>query len=674
VGRFPIGCRLPACPTIHAHSCRVGVYNDDMSTLRRIGRWQAMGFVCAAAILLFAGSAIWQASKTLQKTEADVKSGGVMRFTRGTVQRSAAAGFEILETPASFTDAVAFQGHLAVTGSAGLFEYGQDGALLKSLHVGLELPAAPIVEAAVGALADGAGQELLLATAGEGLLAYDGVRVRQIRAVDAERRTLTSMLILPNGSVLLGTAKSGVLVYDGNAIAAFHPSLGNLAVTALAGEAPALWIGTLDQGVFYFHAGELTRFGEAEGVPDSHILSLAVVGERAFAGTSLGIAEFERGKFRRVLAPDVMARTLLARDKTLLAGTMEDGLIEVGLEVRQPRGGAREKTPSLSGEIVRLRAHGDGTLALTKDALFLMKADRQAPENILRVGKPALADSNISALAVEPGGTLWVGYFDRGLDILPANGARNTHIEDGRVFCVNRIVHDAAHNRTAVATANGLVLFDAAGVLRQVLTRSDGLIADHVTDIALRANGFVAATPAGITLFDGGAPRSLYAFHGLVNNHVYALGAEGNRLLVGTLGGLSTLENDVIRARYTTANSALRQNWITSIVKAGADWFIGTYGEGVLMLDHDNQWRTFSDQQKKLTVNPNAMLATSRAVYAGTLSDGIAAYSLRTGRWRMISAGLPSLNVAALALHGDTLYIGTSNGLVRVPEANLGME
>ncbi len=648
-------------------------YNDAMSPLRRIGSWRAALAVGAGVILLFAGSAIWQASRALRKTENEVKNSQVIRFTRSNVERAPAAGFEILETPASFTDAIAFNGHLAVSGSAGLFEYDADGTLLRSFRAGLELPASPVTAMAISALADGAGQELLLATSGEGLLAYDGHRIRQLRADQEARRTLTAILPLPNGSVLMGTAKSGVLVYDGNAIAPFHPSLSALQVTALAGDATSLWVGTIDQGVFYFHAGELVRFDEAEGVPDPHILSLAVAGDRTYAGTSMGAVEFERGKFRRVLAPDVMVRSLLCRQNTLLAGTMEDGVVEVALEVRRPRG-ARATTSALSGEIVKLREHGNSTLALTPDALYLLKTDHSAPVNILRTTTPLLADSNISALAVEQGGTLWVGYFDRGLDIMPANGTRKTHVENEHVFCVNRILNDTANNRTAVATANGLVMFDATGVERQVLTRAEGLIANHVTDVVLRPNGLAAATPAGVTLLDGGAPRSLYAFHGLVNNHVYALGADGSRLLVGTLGGLSILENDSIRARYTTANSALRQNWITSIVKAGGDWYIGTYGEGVLVLDRDNQWRTFADQARGLIVNPNAMLATSRAVYAGTLGHGLARYSLTTGRWRMITGGLPSRNVTALALHGETLYIGTDNGLVRVPEANLGME
>ena len=627
----------------------------------------------AGAGLLFAGSAIWQASRALRQTENEVRNSALIRFTRGNVERAPAPGFEILQTPASFTDAIAFNGHLAVSGSAGLFEYDTDGNLIRSYRAGLELPAAPIAAMAVAALADGSGQELLLATSGEGLLAYDGRRIRQIRAEQESHRTLTSLLPLPNGSVLMGTAKSGVLVYDGTAIASFHSSLSTLQVTALAGDAAGLWIGTIDQGVFYFHAGELARFGEAEGVPDPHILSLTVAGDRAYAGTSMGAVEFERGKFRRVLAPDVMARTLLCRQNILIAGTMEDGIVEVALDARRPRG-SRTSPSALSGEIVKLREHGDSTLALTPDALYLLKPGHMAPANILRNVTPLMTDANISALAVEPAGTLWVGYFDRGLDIIPANGGRKSHVEDEHVFCVNRILHDEANNRTAVATANGLVMFDAAGVEKQVLTRGEGLIANHVTDVALRGHGFAVATPAGITFLDGGAPRSLYAFHGLVNNHVYALGSNGSQLLVGTLGGLSILDNDNVRARFTTANSALRQNWITSIVKSGGAWSIGTYGEGVLVLDRENQWRTFTDQARGLIINPNAMLATSRAVYAGTLGRGLARYSLLTGRWRMITGGLPSTNVTALAHHGDTIYIGTDNGLVRVPETNLGRE
>jgi ligand-binding sensor domain-containing protein len=77
-----------------------------------------------------------------------------------------------------------------------------------------------------------------------------------------------------------------------------------------------------------------------------------------------------------------------------------------------------------------------------------------------------LTDRNISALGVDAAGRLWVGYFDRGLDIVEGTGLRARHIEDDRIFCVNRIRPNLFRGATVVATANGLVLFDALGVCR----------------------------------------------------------------------------------------------------------------------------------------------------------------------------------------------------------------
>jgi ligand-binding sensor domain-containing protein len=113
-----------------------------------------------------------------------------------------------------------------------------------------------------------------------------------------------------------------------------------------------------------------------------------------------------------------------------------------------------------------------------------------------------LADRNISALAVDSADRLWVGYFDRGLNIFGPELRSAAHVEDDNVFCVNRILPNAAGGTIAVATANGLVLFDQSGKKRQVLGRADGLLADHVTDAALYGSGMVLATPAGLTFLD----------------------------------------------------------------------------------------------------------------------------------------------------------------------------
>jgi ligand-binding sensor domain-containing protein len=198
-----------------------------------------------------------------------------------------------------------------------------------------------------------------------------------------------------------------------------------------------------------------------------------------------------------------------------------------------------------------------------------------------------------------------------------------------------------------------------------VLGREQGLIADHVTDVAFHGDTLIAATPAGLSFVAPAGIRSLYAFQGLVNNHVYTVAADGPRLLAGTLGGMSVIEDNVIRTSYTTANSHLRHNWITALAKADGEWFAGTYGAGVLALSPNGEWHSFPDL-KSFVVNPNALAVSPSRIYAGSLGDGLFVYERARKRWSRATVGLPSLNVTALAVAGNDLYVGTDNGLVRI--------
>jgi ligand-binding sensor domain-containing protein len=293
-------------------------------------------------------------------------------------------------------------------------------------------------------------------------------------------------------------------------------------------------------------------------------------------------------------------------------------------------------------------------------------------QQVLRPGPAILSDRNISALAADKSGRLWIGYFDRGLDLLDADSGRATHLENDHIFCVNRIVPDGRTGTVAVATANGLVRFDSNARQQQVLTRADGLIADHVTDVAIYHDGLVVGTPAGLTFLDAGGPHSMYAFHGLVNNHVYSLGVSGDELMVGTLGGLSEINKETIRVNYTAgAGSGLTHNWITAIVPVGDEWIVGTYGAGILRLDRSGRFQSFERATAPFEVNPNAMLVTPHHVFAGSLGNGLYVYDRDAARWAVITDGLPSLNVTALAENNGSIYAGTDNGLVKILEQKL---
>jgi ligand-binding sensor domain-containing protein len=70
-------------------------------------------------------------------------------------------------------------------------------------------------------------------------------------------------------------------------------------------------------------------------------------------------------------------------------------------------------------------------------------------------------------------------------------------------------------------------------------------------------------------------------------------------------------------------------------------------------------------------VYPNAMLTTDRHILAGTMGKGLYSYNRSNNRWTVITQGLPSLTVTALAAGNGTIYVGTDNGLVRILEQNL---
>jgi ligand-binding sensor domain-containing protein len=487
-------------------------------------------------------------------------------------------------------------------------------------------------------------------------------------------RTITSVLPLASGHLLIGTKKRGVLLYDGAKITALHPTVSGMYVTSLAGTESDLWVGTLSRGVLHWHAGQTESFGEHEGLPDPQVQSISVAGDKTYVGTVLGVAVFDRGRFARTLAPGVLATALLPGTTRLMVGSEDQGVIAIQLEGR--RLNASSTSPPELSEIRQLFSTGEAVYALTRSGLYRMSGHSFGWQPVLQPGAAILSDRNISALATDSKGRLWVGYFDHGLDWLESERLESDHrtvihIENEHVFCVNRIFPNPQDGTIDVATANGLVRFDAAGNPEQVLTRADGLIADHVTDVAAYQDGLALATPAGLTFLDSTGARSMYAFQGLVNNHVYALGVSGDALIAGTLGGLSLLEKGDVRLNYTSATSELKRNWITAVVPVGQGWMVGTYGAGVLGLDRSGHFQAFDRGTDDLEINPNAMLVTPDHVFAGTLGKGLYVYERESERWFAIEQGLPSSNVTALATANGYLYVGTDNGLVRIPEQKL---
>lgn len=587
-------------------------------------------------------------------------------------------GFLPLAPSDSYTTGAVLQGKLYLAGPDGLAFYPQPDAEPKRLRLGTDLPAAQVSRLAVGHLRGEMGDSLIAATEGQGLLIFapglgSGV---QLLPKDAAARDITVVLPLGSDDLLIATRHAGLLVYDGKELKRFLPAVKET-VTALAGNDGDLWIGTQDAGVLHWRAGQFTRFDENSGLPDPRVNDIAFGEQGVFVGTPLGVAHFVGGQPAPVLGKGVFARALAIEGDTLLAGTVDQGVRELPLAGRVAHA-AFERSDLQVRHFFRSE---DRLFAVTDGGAVLKREHGGVWERVIALAAQTLADRNVTSLAFAPDGRLWIGYFDRGADVVDLTAGRAEHFEDDHVFCVNRIVPDPQRLTMDVATANGLVLFDGTTTLpriRQVLSRHDGLISDQVMDLAFSRSGAVVATPAGLTFLTTSGAQSIYVFQGLVNNHVYSLATEpqSGRVIAGTLGGISLLEDGSVRENVTLKNSGLKRNWVTAVVKAPQPdapdlWFVGTYGGSVMQMDAAGHVSAMDTDAPEAVISPNAMLVTPDHVFAGTLSDGLLVYNRASRHWSRITAGLPSRNVTAFAERGSELYVGTDNGVVHVAERNL---
>jgi ligand-binding sensor domain-containing protein len=552
-------------------------------------------------------------------------------------------------------------------------------------------------------------ERLFIGTAGSGLVSFDGTSFTGYSFIKPKAARV-SALAATESELLIGTLDGGVFEFDGETFTRRYNSTAGgdfNKITALLPYESRLYIGTQESGLYIWREAHIERITTTEGLPSPHVTALAAMpsslsdnGVVAVA-TDFGVSGLGDANEIKAMTNRPNITSLAASGGRLWAGLFGGGVIDLGAEqaIRTTASTADRstlsETPGLPPAAPATVQSGEGRLwALTREGAFVRDEAATGPgfEGVAGgLAGGVLSAGHVTGLALDSAGRLWVGYFDRGVDTISLEtGERLSHIEDDRVREINFLGFDAGDGRLLAATSRGLVIFDGNSG-RSVLTREQGGLIDnsiaHVTvanvtaQVAARGaatvgnlegRALVLATPKGLTQVLGGRARSITAFHGLANNHIYTSAAVGSRLFAGSLAGLVELEGLRVIRTYTTSNSQLSHDWVSALANADGTLYVGTNGGGVDALLPTGEWVNFSDQVGKFEVNQNAMHFDGERVYVGTGDRGILVYNTRARRWNQVSAGLPSPNVTAITSDERFVYAGTMNGLVRIEKRVIG--
>jgi ligand-binding sensor domain-containing protein len=191
----------------------------------------------------------------------------------------------------------------------------------------------------------------------------------------------------------------------------------------------------------------------------------------------------------------------------------------------------------------------------------------------------------------------------------------------------------------------------------------------------------LAATADGVAIGYGQGvllpgTRLLSAFHGLPGNQAVAL-LEGDVLFVGTPSGLGAIEDRRVRFRVAGGEGRLPHPWVTALALSRGSLYVGTYGGGIVRRTASGvdapiarvdraRYEPFVETEG-LKINAGCLVEAGGRLYAGTDGKGLYRLSADGRAFEPVRAALPSRRVTALVPAAGALYVGTDEGVARLP-------
>lgn len=463
-----------------------------------------------------------------------------------------------------------------------------------------------------------------------------------------------------------------------------------------------VWFGTRG-GALRVRSAEITPFTTAGTALPVQSISEWPMGRMMF-GTSRGLYRLEGAQ----LVQDSMAgadiSALLQDGATLWIGT-------VGRLIRR-EGQQTQSIPLPGGEDVRITQllMDGGVLWMgTSRGLWRLGAsgipERHAPD-------PELATLPIESLCADSGGSVWISTAP---NLFRRKSTGQIERMGGKEFVRNPWVNACFEDREGNLWLGSQTesLFRLWDGLVSRLTDSDGLTDPFIWALEEDGQGgALIGSNSGLMHYRNGQIETVARGHELPNAAVYELARLPNdRLWIGTRGGLRERSAGIL----TTPKGAERLDGlqINSIVPSGEATWVGTSGglfrhterdgfqpvgegafegvaervrsllplddERVLVGTEDGLWLadgsgiSVPDWARGLRgrMVTSLLRLPNGALLAGTLDSGLLLAAGERGLMLDERAGLPTLNVWALRLHDDWLYVSSTEGLYRLPVASL---
>ena len=424
-------------------------------------------------------------------------------------------------------------------------------------------------------------------------------------------------------------------------------------VSCIAVDSRFIWFGT-PNGLSRYdkETNSWARKREEDGLAGDFVTQITIDDDYIWVGTENGVSKYDKltdswnnyDKDSGLIDNSVTA--IAADEDSVWFGTENKGL---------------SRYDQRNSEFVRAYTKRDrlssdqiNALAVDGTSLWLGTADSGAQRYILSVNtwreyttEAGLPSNHITAIAAD-GNVVWFGTYEHGLV------RYDLRHETWRIYGEIKTLSDndvkdilTTDESVWVATRSGL---NQAAYLEgpefstelnwRTLSKADGLVDNYITTLVEVEGDFWIGTPRGLGVRLRGEDKWTFftTKDGLVHNFVTCIASEFenrgtertfSRLWIGTKAGLSTYEPR--NRRWNTHPSELQiSGWINDI-----------------KLDNDLVW-----------------ISTA---------DGLVYHNLSTGVSGKLTKkdGLPSEVINTVAIRGDTIWIGTLSGLARLDRSIL---